>query len=281
MKNGPNIDSDTNQLTTKDRRWAIMQEVQNKRRISVTELTESFGLSEVSIRRDLEYLHKMGLVQRVRGGAQALSRPGQGSVFEARLLKNQEVKRSIGRVAADLIRPGCRVLLDSGTTVLEVAQSIPDSLLESGELTLITRSLSIASKLRYERNVRLFVLGGLYMRDFDTFVGSQIKTAIQDIHVDLLFIGTDGIVPDRGLTTDNTLESDLYQSLARCADRVVVVTDSSKIGVDKLKTILHFGEIHVLVTDTDAPEGFVESLRQRGAEVILAPKHDLEGAQKA
>ncbi|NIV39553.1 MAG: DeoR family transcriptional regulator [Anaerolineae bacterium] len=257
---------------TAERRWAILQEVQRNYHVSVAKLSQHFSVSRATIRRDLTHLEKMGLLQRVHGGAQALSLAEQNLLFDARLLQRTAVKCSIGQTAAALIRPGDIILLDSGTTVLEIARRIPPALLEEGGLTVITRSLVIASELRSRRHIRLILLGGVYVHSFDTIVGSQVENALQGMHVDVLFIGTDGVTADFGLTTDNLMEAGLYPIMASRADRVVVVTDSSKIGVRQLQAILSLNEIHTFVTDSDAPDDFVNMLEEKGIEVLLAPK---------
>ena len=255
---------------TEDRRGRIFQEVLRSQFVTVVALARQFDVSEVSIRRNLEQLEQAGLIKRVHGGAQAVARPGQPSVYDARLMQRVVEKRAVGQAAAGLIRPTEIVFLDSGTTVLEVARAIPESLLERGGLTVVTRSLVIAGELRRFRQVRLVVLGGVYLHDSDDFVGTQVESALQGLHVNTLFIGTDGVSPERGLTTDNVLEAGLFRQMAAAAERVVVVTDSSKIGASKLQTILPFAEIHVFVTDASAPPAFVQMLREKNIAVILA-----------
>lgn len=252
-----------------ERRWAILQEVQQRGRIRVAELSRQLGLSEVAIRRHLRQLEEAGLLRRVHGGAQALTPGGHSSVFEARLLQNGAVKQALGRAAAALIDPGASVFLDSGTTILEVARQLSTLAAEGGAgLTVLTRSLAIAAEIRTQRRIRLIVVGGVYVHDFDDFVGPQVSQTLQEVHADILFIGTDGVDGERGFTTDNVLEANLYKDIARCAERVVVVTDSSKVGVTKVQTTLAFSDIHTFVTDNAAPPEFLEMLRERGIEVI-------------
>lgn len=238
--------------------------------VSVTELSRQLGVSEVSVRRDLEHLEGLGLLRRTHGGAEAITQRGSVSVYHARLLLNTQVKARIGKAAAALVRPGDTILLDSGTTILEVARNLPAALLETGGLTVVTRSLVVAEILRNYRRTRLIVLGGVYLHEFDTFVGEQVESALHDLHVHTLFIGTDGISAARGLTTDNVLEAGLYRSMARCADRVLVAADASKIGLERLQATLAFGDIHGFITDADAPRDFLEMLRARGIETIVA-----------
>lgn len=250
------------------RRWAIVLDVERHRWVSVEALSQRFGLSTVSVRRHLEYLDRHGLVQRLRGGAQAIGRGGQSSVFQARMLRNVNVKRALGHAVARLFEPGDRLLLDVGTTVLEVARATPSRLEEGQEFSVVTRSLTIASELSQHRGIRLIVLGGMYMPDFDSFVGAQVEQVLDDLNVHKLVIGADGLIPGRGLTSDNVREAGLFQIMARRAERVIVVADSTKIGVNQLQTILPFNEINVLVTDSSAPSFFVEALRQRRIEVV-------------
>ncbi len=255
---------------TRERRWAIVQAVNRNQRVTVVDLSRQLGVSEVSIRRDLEHLEAMGLLRRVHGGAEALAQARQVVPFDARLLQKLEVKRAIGRAAAGLIHPGDVILLDAGTTVLEVARHIPRPLLTGGGLTVITRSLAIAYELRGYRDTRLMLLGGLYVPDFDDFVGAPVEDALRELHVDTLFIGIDGVT-ERGLATDNLLEVNLYRGMARSAERVVAVADSSKIGASRVQTILSFDEIHAFITDDAAPESFAQMLRTRSIEVMLVP----------
>ncbi len=262
--------STTRARRTGDRRRTILDQLAAAGRATVTELSQQLSVSEVSVRRELEQLEQMGLLRRVRGGAEAVGRPGQATIFEARRLQRVGRKAAIGQAAAALIRPGESIMLDSGSTVLEVARHIPQPLLDTGGLTVITRSLVIASELRRQRQARLIVLGGIYLHDFDDFVGPAVEAALADIQASTLFIGTDGVSAERGLTTDNLLEAALYRNMARAARRVVVVTDASKIGLDKLRTTLTFDDIHTFITDASAPADFVAMLRGRGIEVILA-----------
>ncbi|MGD0610255.1 MAG: DeoR/GlpR family DNA-binding transcription regulator [Anaerolineales bacterium] len=262
-------DSITKRREVENRRSAIAAEVQTNQEVSVSDLGTKFGLSEVTIRRDLNHLERTGVLQRVHGGARAVSSAKQNSLFNVRILQNNEAKRAIGQAAAALINPGQVIMLDSGTTVLEVAKHIPKSYLKKGDLTIITRSLTIAWEIHKYHPNRLILLGGTYLDTFDDFVGQQVDVALQDMHFHTLFIGTDGVTENRGLTTDNVLEVGIYKNMAKCADRVVVVTDSTKINVDKFQSILPLNAIHTFITNS-APESFVSLLQNQGIEVIMA-----------
>jgi DeoR/GlpR family transcriptional regulator of sugar metabolism len=256
--------------STTERHGALLAHLDRVGEASISALSQDLRVSEVSVRRDLEFLASRNLVRRTRGGAQSVARPGQVSVFDARLRANHLTKQRIGARAAALVQPGDTILLDSGTTVLEVARQLPPSLLDDGGVTVITRSLAVASEFRYRPRVRLFVLGGMYLHEYDMFIGQQVANALEGLHVRTLFIGSDGVSAARGLTTDNVLEGPLFRAMSRVADRVVVVADASKIGLDKLQVTVPFESIHTFVTDEASPPDFLDALRARGVEVIVA-----------
>jgi DeoR family transcriptional regulator, aga operon transcriptional repressor len=256
---------------THNRRETILEMLQQNHRVSVGDLSQAFKISEVSIRRDLDYLEKAGVAQRVHGGAKLAWLAQPGTVFDTHLRADVKSKASIGQAAACLIHPGETIMLDSGATILEVARNIPRNLLGGGGLTIVTRSLSIAMELRKYRQIRLIVLGGMYISEYDDFVGSQVETALHEMHVNTLFIGAEGITLERGLTTDNLLEASLYQHLVSIADRVVVVASANKFGVNRLQTLLPLDTVHSIITDNEAPETILKTLRERGLEVVSVP----------
>ena len=256
---------------TAERRWSILEQVRRDGQATVTDLSRSFGVSEVSIRRDLERLEEMGYLRRVHGGAQALATREPGAIIDARQRQNVAVKQALGRAGAGLIQPGQTILIDAGTTMLELARAIPRPLLQEGGLTIVTRSLLIASELRVHRRTRLLILGGIYQHDYDSCIGAGLEQALGGLHVHTLFVGSDAVTAERGISTDNVLEAPLYQHLRACAERVVAIADSSKIGIHRLQVTLPFEQIHTFITDGAAPPDFVARARACGTEVILVP----------
>jgi DeoR family transcriptional regulator, aga operon transcriptional repressor len=258
-------------IAAPDRRSQIALAVQQRGWVSVADLSRRFDVSAVSIRNDLAHLEAEGLLARVRGGAQSLPDGGHISTYDLRATQHLETKRAIGAAAAALIQPNSIVFLDAGTTVLQVVRAIPEALLSSGTLTVVTRSVRIANELRRHRRTRLILLGGVYVHDFDDFVGDLVEHALRGMRVDKLIIGTDGLSLTRGISTDNVLEVGLYRQMAQCADEVVVVADSSKVGHEQFQAILSFDEIDLLITDSGAPPSFVEALRGQGLAVVVVP----------
>ena len=252
------------------RREIIAQQLARENVVRVAELSRHFGISEVSIRRDLERLEREGLLQRIHGGAMAVAvGSGAGDLASAATPRRDE-KRRIGHAAAALVRPGERVIFDSGTTVLEIARSLSSDQAGTGNLTAITSSLPIVQELGHRPWVNLLLLGGIYLPEYRVVVGPQTVENLRGLHADKMFLGTDGLTLDHGLTTANVLEAEVDRAMVRAAAKIIVVADSSKISCAGLTTIIPLAEIHVLVTDRGAPEGFLEQLRSLGIQVILA-----------
>lgn len=258
-------------LTSDQRRFSILEQVSNNRMVKVTEMSAQFGVSEVVIRRDLERMEEYGLLKRIRGGAVALPNDGISQAANlARASTHKEEKERIGRAAAALIDDGGRVILDSGTTVLQVAHHISGSLFTGGKLTVITASLPIVQELGGWNGIHLLLLGGVYLPSSKVTVGPQTLQDLEGIHADKLFLGTDGVTLSSGVTTSNVLEAEVDRKMVLAAKEVILVTDSSKIGEKGLINIIPLDRIHKMVTDTGAPPEFVAQLREMGIEVILA-----------
>lgn len=251
------------------RRESITQQLAQENVVRVTELSRQFGVSEVSIRRDLEHLERQGLLQRVHGGAVAVAVGHNARERASTPGTHLDEKRRIGMAAAALVRPGDRVLFDSGTTVLEVARSLSNDLVDAGNLTAITSSLPIVQELGHRPGIHLILLGGIYLPAYRVVVGPQTVENLRGLHADKLFLGTDGLTLDHGLTTANVLEAEVDRAMVRAAAEIIVVADSSKIGGIGLTTILPLEQVHKLITGQDAPADFVSALRAAGVDVIL------------
>ncbi len=254
---------------TEKRRASIVEELQRHEVVKVAELSKCFGVSEVSIRRDMRHLEELGALERVHGGAIAVANGRAAGPATAARDPRSEQKQRIGRAAAALVAPGDRLILDSGTTTLQVAAHLPTHPLATGHLTVITASLPIVRQLGARKGFHLIVLGGIYVPDYELMVGPQTIEALKGLHADKIFLGTDGLTFSQGITTANVLEAEVDRAMVRAATEVIVVADSSKIGGIGLATIMPLNGIHKLITDTDAPADFVARLRQMGIDVIL------------
>lgn len=232
---------------TSRRRQEISTLVRERGSVQVTDLSERYGVSMQTIRKDLHFLAKKGVAERSYGGA--ISADAVNVVAEPQLetkrAANTDAKARIGALAAAMVRPGDSVVLDSGTTTLQIAHHLPDD----EEITVLTNDLDILCALARKERIRVVMLGGALRRRNRAFYGAQTESALNDLHVDKLFLGVDGFDFERGITTHFEPEAMLNRKMAKAARQVIAVTDRSKFGKVCLHRILNVEEIDDLVTD--------------------------------
>jgi DeoR/GlpR family transcriptional regulator of sugar metabolism len=251
------------------RQMLILEEIRRSGAVRVSELTELLGVSDMTVRRDLDVLAGAGLVDKVHGGATA---PGRFSAdepgFEAKSHRQLDEKEAIARTAADLVEPGQAIGLTAGTTTWRLAHFIRDV----ADLTVVTNSIQVANVLHAERRPDLTViLTGGVRTPSDALVGPVAVATLRSLHVDVLFMGVHGMSADAGFTTPNLLEGETDQAHVASAERVVVVADHTKWGVRGLSRIAHLDEAHVLVTDHGLPTEAQNLLAEHVGRVIVAP----------
>ncbi len=252
-------------LSNVERQQAILHVLQQRRRITVADICEAFGVSEATARRDLEALAHQGKVQRVRGGA-ILSQPAPPEPpLLVRAREQAEAKARIGRAAAALVQDGESVFLGSGTTVLEVAKHLQ----ERKNLTVITNSLPVINLFAQQPDVTLISLGGMLRPSELSFIGHITEQALAEVRAEKVIIGTRGITLD-GLTNDYLPETLTDRAILRVGRQVIIVADHTKLGVIASAFLAPLHVVDVLVTDTEADAEFVQALEERGVQVILA-----------
>jgi DeoR/GlpR family transcriptional regulator of sugar metabolism len=254
-------------MLARHRQSLILQAVRSDGSARVSDLTQQLGVSDMTIRRDLEVLARDGLVEKVHGGAVL---PGSHSAhepgFEDKLVLERPEKSSIARAAASLVRPGTAVALSAGTTTFSLAQC----LLDVPGLTIVTNSLRVANLFSAGRSPdgATAVLTGGMRTASDALVGPVADLTIRSLHFDTLFLGCSGIDPDAGLTTPNLAEAETNRALIKVARRVVVLADHTKWGVVSLASFATLDEIDVLVTDSSLPGEAQLALNGRISEVL-------------
>ncbi len=254
---------------TNKRRTNILDELSRSHSVRVADLSQHLGVSEVSIRRDLQILEESGLLRRIHGGAVAVE--NRSSSAAATVIQDplREKRERIGQAAAEMVRKGDRLIFDSGSTPLQVARSLDKELLQHGNLTIISAYLPLVHEVGDWPGVHLIVLGGIYLPNYNILVGPQTVSQLKGLHADKIFLGTDGMTLTQGFTTANVLEAEVDRAMVQAASEVIVVSDSSKIGVIGLATIMPISGIDKLITDSDAPPEFVSALRDLGIQVLL------------
>jgi DeoR/GlpR family transcriptional regulator of sugar metabolism len=176
-------------------------------------------------------------------------------------------KTRIGRAAAKLILPKQTVVLDSGTTSVELARAIRSSSFES--LTIITHALDIACQFADSPNISVIMLGGIIRHVSRSFVGPQAERMISELHADHLFLGVDGLDPEIGLSTPDLLEAQLNRLMIGIAHEVTVIADASKLGRRSLSVISALSSVRRVITDNRASAEMLRVIRSKGVEVIV------------
>jgi DeoR family transcriptional regulator of aga operon len=245
---------------TSKRRSQISAMVRERGSVQVASLANLFHVSMQTIRKDLHYLTELGVTARAYGGAISSTVVNNGSEppLEAKLGTHMAEKERIGRFAASLVKPGDSIVLDSGTTTLQIARHLPD--LEG--ITVVTNDYGVLSVLVDKSRIRIVMLGGELRRKNMAFYGAQTMSALNELLVDKLFLGVDGFDLERGITTHHESEAMLNRKMAEVAREVIAVTDNSKFGCVCLHRIIGLNEITTLVTDTGAPD-YIQRAKDR------------------
>jgi DeoR/GlpR family transcriptional regulator of sugar metabolism len=257
------------------RRERILHLVRSVGGVRVSELVEQLGVSDMTIRRDIEVLAGRGLVARVHGGATALGdRSADEPGFTAKSVQQRVEKRAIARAAVRLVQPGAAVALSAGTTTYEIARelcAVPD-------LTVVTNSFPAAQLLHEAgRSDLTVVLTGGTRTPSDALVGPVAVEALRGLHVDTVFLGVHGF-DERGFTTPNLVEAETNRALLSCARRRVVTADHTKWGVVGLASITGLEDIEVLVVDDRIQPEALIALEKAVPEVLLAPTDSIRAA---
>lgn len=253
-------------LLKPERQERILRFIGENAQATVTELGQSFRVSEATIRRDLEELSQGGLLRRTHGGALRVVSVPLEVTLQQRTSEHAEEKQSIGRVAAELIADGETVIISSGTTTVEVARA----LVGKRRVTVITNALNIINTLVGDPNIPMIVLGGFLRRANLSLIGHFTELALRDLRADKIVLGAFAFHPQHGLTDDYLPEMMTGRSIMRTASQVIVVADHSKLG--RVSTILlaPVTTVHTLVTDAKAPGDILEEFRKQGLRVIVA-----------
>ena len=245
-----------------------MEVLEGQERVTVEELVERFGVSAVTIRGDLDSLAEIGAVVRSHGGAlKRVDAPEDVPIAVKETLHHAEKVR-IGHAAARMIKDGETILLDSGTTTLEIARQI--RYVKFRSLNVITNALNIAMELAALPAVRLIMIGGILRQMSYSLAGPPAELTVKGLHADRLYLGVDGIDPEIGVMTPDVLEAQLNAQMIQISREVVVVADFSKFQRRSLSIIARLDEVHKVITDSGTPPEMIEALQAKGVEVIVA-----------
>jgi DeoR/GlpR family transcriptional regulator of sugar metabolism len=255
-------------MLARQRQERILDLLRRHGGVRVSELVGLLGVSDMTVRRDIEALAHRGLLERVHGGATALGgRSSEEPGFAAKSELAREEKIAIARATAALVADGESVAISAGTTTLAVARE----LLSRNGLTVVTNSPPVADLMHDPaRPDRTVVLVGGVRTPSDALVGPVTVAALRTLHVDTLVLGVHGVSTEEGLTTPNLMEAETSRALVACARRVIVTVDHTKWGVVGLSTIAELDRVDVLITDSGISADARRSLDEIVGQVVVA-----------
>lgn len=254
--------------SAKERRALILKMLEAENELSVTALSKNLGISEVTIRKDLTNLQNRNLLVRTRGGAirKPIENLNEDTAITKKSMFNFREKERIGRVAASLIKNGDHIMLDSGTTTLEIAKNL-DRLTD---LTILTNAMNIAEELmKYKRFTVIIIGGHMRLNSHSTFGPIALNTLSHFANYKL-FLGVDSFSFENGISTPNMEEAMLNQAMIAQASEVIAVFDSSKFNKRSFCHIAHCEQIHAIVTDKNLPSSTVTRLKAQNIHLYLA-----------
>lgn len=255
-------------MYAEERQQAMAEIVALRGRMSVVELAKEFDVTTETVRRDLSALERLHLLRRVHGGALPID---TFTVIEAGLTDrdsaNIEKKIRIAQAAIALLPSAeSTLLVDAGTTTVRFADALP----RENRWTVFTHSVPVASRLASLAHIDLHLLPGRVRRTTQAAVGPETVEALASIRADIAFMGTNGVSASHGLSTPDHAEAATKRAFVRCAQRVIVLADSSKIGMERTLRFAALEEIDVLVTDEEAPREQIRLFEAANVEVVIA-----------
>lgn len=247
------------------RKAHILERISSEESISVADLAQTLGVSEMTIRRDLAELEKEGLLKRVHGGAISSFGRSYEPPYTLRNAQSIAAKKAIARAAADMVAEGDSVALDVGSTVFEVARLLS----QRRGLTIVTPSVRVLGLFLRNKNVRTIVTGGMLRNGEESLVGDLACHAFRDLFVDKLFLGLGGIDGENGLTEYNWDDALVKRAMIRSAKEVIVVGDSSKFERTAFARIAEIADVHVLISDRPPPDKLAQALAAHKVRVVI------------
>ncbi|MFD2258074.1 DeoR/GlpR family DNA-binding transcription regulator [Luteolibacter algae] len=252
-------------MLVSERQRKILQQVQSEGSVRTYELVELYGVSDETIRKDLKVLEQLGRLVRNHGGALRLAPERFELPLPERVAINEREKDLIALSAADLISPQETIFLDASSTVLRLADHLP-----ALPLTVVTNAHHIVVSLAGRNDISLVCTGGTYENQSRSYTGPMAEDASRRFVIRTAFLGVDAFDPERGAMDLNHGHGVLKERLIERVDRVVVLADSSKLGIRSSYSFAEAGQIDILVTDEGAPPEIIARFESRGVKVMIA-----------
>jgi DeoR/GlpR family transcriptional regulator of sugar metabolism len=265
-------------MDVSERRSLIAEKVISSGEVEFTVLAESLGVSEMTIRRDIEFLETQGVLRRIMGGAISLQGTSTEPSFDSRASASAREKEHIAEAVVDLLVPGETVLLDSGSTVLSVARAIRKRGLE---LTVVTPSALAGLELSDCPGITVYLIGGLLRPHELSVIGPETIRAIGNFNCDTYVMGVAGVDAIGGISEYHYDEAHVKQASMKVAKRVIVAADQTKLGRQALVKIADLSDISILVSDAPKRNRTVAAATKLGVNVVSVEPRSPQVAQSA
>lgn len=257
----------------------ILNVLNEKGVVRVLDLVEQLGVSDMTIRRDLDYLSMQGVLVKVHGGARVVRNSSAlEPAFQVKSGLEKTAKDAIGHEVLSLVKPGAAIAINGGTTTAAAATylaTIPN-------ITVVTNSLKVAEKLWMDKAPgQVVILSGGIRTPSEALVGPVAIENIKSLHLDFLFMGVHGMSLEAGFTSPNLMEAETNQTFMDSASEVIVLADSTKWGIKGLATIAPLEKAHKIITDSNICDEAVESIKGLGIELICASVNSHDSGEVA
>lgn len=251
-------------MFSEERCMKIVEILQEKTSIKVNELAEFFNVSESTIRRDLKEMEENGLISRTHGGAVGITNTKFEPTYREKEDARHDEKEMIGKLAAGMIEDGNTIILDSGTTTLEVAKHIT-----AKNIIVLTNSIDIAYILSDKEDIEVIVTGGSLRQTTRAMVGNITEKILNQFKVDIAFIGANGITLRDGITTPNNVEAQAKRVMMDAAQKVIVVADSTKFNNVYFSVISPISRVFSIITSSDINRDIKREFEGAGVEIVI------------
>lgn len=251
-------------MFAEERQQKIAELLSEQSSIKVSTISQVFNVSESTIRRDLQEMEEKGLLTRTHGGAVGINRTNFEPSFKDKEDANRDEKILIGKIAAKMIEDGDTIILDSGTTTLEIAKNIT-----AADVTVITNSIDIASELTNREGIELIVTGGSLRNTTRAMVGHITESILKNFRVDKAFIGANGISIEEGVTTPNFVEAQTKKAMINVANKVIVAVDNSKFNEVCFSVVCPIRAVSIIITNCGLDESEIKNFEDSGVEIIV------------
>jgi DeoR family fructose operon transcriptional repressor len=255
-------------MIAEQRRQEILRLIEEHGSIRISNLGKHFDVTDMTIRRDIDYLSDLGMVKRVHGGAVSENN-GNINLATTFLKRNSEYKSEkerIGIKAQDYVKENQTIFIDGGSTNELFARHLDTKI----KLRIVTHGLNIAWILSGNDHHELFVPGGILNRLTMTFSGREVESMYEELNADVLFLSASGLSLEKGLTDPEWLDTSIKKAMIRSSNKVILLIDSHKFGLISSRTFATVQDVNLIITDSNLDDKTLKNYEQSGIPMILA-----------